>query len=310
MCGKLPGSSSLRTMRVTLRSLLNLARNKLKAEKLPLRSFFRGVSLALDVPGHVRLLRVLAHPGVLPLAQRCPRLAYRYLGEFYLAKGLSRKARLSILTNHYAYLRERVAADFFAKIYDARQLAWRDDIDGHRFDIVMFFPKDHDREGEVCLAFECDGVRLYELSFTIGAGPAIGLPCGQAVLISHVQGVAGAMDLTRAATRVCHGSAPPYLLLAAVEGIALALEIDMLVGVGTNRQCLRPAFNHDDFWRSLSGAADAADFYPIALPFPEKPIELIKRNHRARSLRRRALRSRIAEQVRMFFKQVCLKRAG
>ena len=143
------------------------------------------------------------------------------------------------------------------------------------------------------MIFEADQVDICTLSFTIGPGCIADLT-GHALYISRVQGKGGRLHLIRAATKNCLEVAPAAMLLAAAEGIATALELSDLIGIGAttqistglgSRQGMVKAY--EEFWMAAGGLKLARDMYHLPVPSFSKPIQSIKRNHRARTLRKR-----------------------
>ena len=156
------------------------------------------------------------------------------------------------------------------------------------------------------LEFRADAKLLFALSFSIATGKAFQIDREQALLVSSVQGIAGNISLIRHVTKICHDSSPAYLLLAAAQAIALALGIDMIVGLGKDEHVSSKrdgvpvagfVFDYDGFWQSFAGNATHGAFYPVALPIPEKPLDAISPKHRSRAVQRREIRKQIANQV-------------
>lgn len=303
-------------MRTTFGPTLKLIHQVLKKRGLlSVRACFRAMLILPNLPGHIELLRVLAAPPIADLVRRHPRLGYRYLIP-YLAHNLSRKSRLTILTNHYRKLKDRLNENALVQIYEDSPVLWKECLGDQTLRITLSFPQEHDYEGDLRLDFKSGDVTLYAMTFTIAPGQALHVDSDQVLLISAIQGASGKVDLLRQITKICHGTSPLYLLLAAVEAVALSLGIGMLVGVGREQQIARRRgenairfFDYDGFWSDVSAEKTSGDFYRTPVPFPEKPIELLKSNRRSRALRRRELRNRISEQVQVRFTQRLLKRA-
>jgi uncharacterized protein VirK/YbjX len=127
--------------------------------------------------------------------------------------------------------------------------------------------------------------------------PAAGT-CAPALLVTCVQGGAGCLALIRLATRSCADMAPPYLLLAALEGLAAAFQVERIVGVGNTRQLAKAngavLFDYDRFWTSLGATPTADGFYLFAPRLPERPLCAIPSRRRRRELRRRELKRSVA----------------
>jgi uncharacterized protein VirK/YbjX len=247
--------------------------------------------------GQLRLMRVMAHPGLAGLARRRPRLLFKYLHRTYLACGLDSACRLAILTHHYASLSGLFRPGFLRTQLAQGLVLWRRPLDPAAACITLVFSA-HDLEGELMLAFWLGGDWIYTASLTLAHGGATAAGGAPALLVTGLQGAAGRLVLIRQATRACADIAPPYLLLAAARGIAAALGIERILAVGNGRQLAKAAgralFDYDRFWTTLGGVATSDGFYlvPAALPEPPAGAQL---QSLSREGRRRLLKRDIAE---------------
>jgi uncharacterized protein VirK/YbjX len=122
----------------------------------------------------------------------------------------------------------------------------------------------------------------------------------QVILVGHVLGVAGNFDAIRRATKTCLDIAPPYLLMAAVQGMSDALNVDVIAGVKNTEQITSSGFgselffDYDAFWRSHLGT-EGGRFFLISVPISAKPLALISASHRRRTLLKRRFKSEVAE---------------
>jgi len=246
--------------------------------------------------GQLALTRVMAHPGLAGLVWRRPRLLFKYLHGGYLAYGFDSACRLAILTHHYAFLARTFRAAFLRTQLTRGLTLWRMPIAAYEARITLEFSS-HDLEGELMLAFWLGEDWIYTASLTLahgGVAQSSGANDGgaPALLISGLQGAAGRLALIRLATRACIEIAPPYLLLAAVKGIAATLGIERILAVGNGRQLAKAAgkalFDYDRFWASAGGVATCDGFYqiPAALPDAPQPSAPPSREGRRRQLKR------------------------
>lgn len=272
-------------------------------------SCLKAFSIIGNARGHLKLIHVISLPHARALAHRHHRLAYRYLNP-YLAKRFCKSVRLEALTNHYEYLQGRVNDNFLIRVYEERPTVWGESIEGHLYSIQLCFPSEHDCEGDMRLDFKRESTVLYTLTFTITPGRLVDAEDRQVLLITAIQGASKKIELIKEATKICNDTSPAHLLLAAAQGVALSLGISAVAGVGTAQQISREdgdessfVFDYDHFWESFTGEEVKKDFYLVPVPFREKPIELVKANRRSRAIRRRELRGRVTEQVRVYFRQ-------
>jgi uncharacterized protein len=261
------------------------------------------------------VVKVLASAETRPVVRAEPRVLFKYLSN-YLGADLSRKERASILIDHYTFLRDRVQGNFFRMIVDCPVELWQQIIGEHMYRICLGFPRTvtAHREGDLSLTFEADGVDIYILSFTIGPGSIAGLAASRAIYIARLQGKGKGLPLIRTATKTCIDISPPALLLAAVEGVATALNLSHIIGVSADNHIsdsgdLPPSDMvkaYDEFWFAAGGLRLGRNMYHLPVPLPHKPIQSIKRNHRSRALRKREYKTIVKEQVCRAFGKVAL----
>jgi uncharacterized protein VirK/YbjX len=261
-----------------------------------------------------KIVKVLAAPQTQPVVRAAPLVVAKYLGR-YLGTDLSESERASILIDHYTFLKDRVEQGFFRKIVDGRLELWKHGISNGHVRICVAFPIVTHNEGDLSLIFQSDHVDIYTLSFTIGPGGVAGLAADHAIYIARIQGTAGELQLIRKATKDCLDISPAALLLAATEGVATALKLGHIVGIGADMQISPSAVSrperlvhgYDEFWVASGGLRLDRNMYHLAVPLPEKPIKTVKRNHRSRALHKRAFRKLVKEQVCREFSAVALR---
>src|SRR5256885_765151 len=261
-----------------------------------------------------KLIKVLTVSELQPVARAAPLVALKYLGK-YLGTELSESERASILMHHYTFLKARVERDFFRRIVDGRLELWKFPVGNGHVRIRMAFPVTTHNEGDLSLVFQSGHTDIYTLSFSIGPGGVAGLDADHAIYIGRLQGRAGGLELIRETMKECLDISPAALLLAATEGVATALELGDIVGIGADAQLAarrdsRPeglVHGYDEFWVASGGLRLDRNMYHLAVPLPEKPITTIKRNHRSRALRKRAFKKLVGEQVRREFSAIALR---
>src|SRR5258705_305132 len=260
-----------------------------------------------------RVIKVLTASETQPVARAAPTVALKYLSR-YLGAGLSQSERASILIHHYTFLKNRVERGFFRRIVHGRLELWKFPVSNGHVRICMAFPITAHSEGDLSLIFQSDQTDIYTLSFSIGPGGVAGLAADHAIYIGRLQGKGGGLQLIRTATKDCLDISPAALLLAATEGVATALELGHIVGIGADVQISvsadsrpeRLVHGYDEFWVASGGLKLDRNMYHLAVPLPEKPIKTVKRNHRSRALRKRAFRKLVSEQVRRELSAIAL----
>jgi uncharacterized protein VirK/YbjX len=294
-----------RLLRVCATSATNALRARL-IKSFPLGYeilFTRGnfdESLIAMIGGHREIVYLMRQSGLRALVTDHPSMVYRCY-RMYLASSFTKKARRAVLIEHYLYLLSRVSTTFFFEILRNRPRLWQKTIGPDVFAIRLSFTGELQHEGDLLLEFEHNSEPLYHLSYSIAPGCLVGRSVAQVILIGRVQGVAGKFDAIRHATKTCLDVAPPYLLMAVVQGIADALHIGMIAGVRNEEQITANIddsrivhFDYDDFWRAHLGT-EAKKFYLIPVPIPEKPLELISTVRRRRTRFKRQFKSEVAK---------------
>jgi len=275
-------------------------------------ALFRSPALLANVRGHARLVRTLLSPEVVCLTKRHLTLPYKYLGANYLARHLSTRMRLAMLTHHYEFVRTRLHAGFLERVMAQQSTLWSSVGDENRFSIALSLPHSlhHpgrivDQEGDLALYFTMNDVPLYVACFSIVPGIAVNLDPRDALFVGRLQGADGSFELIRQATRLLHDISPRDFLLAALQGIAGALGIEAMVGVSNAEQLSKSRsdgarnvlFDYDQFWTALHAQRTIDNLFVLPVPLPERPIETIAQKHRARTLRKRRFKERVSLEI-------------
>lgn len=276
-----------------------------------LRNGFRTAQGWLNYQQFRRLQRLFAHPALQKLARRHGRLEYKYLMPS-LVIGLSRSERLAIMLHHYSSLLRYLRPVFFDWVLQERAI-WQVQYETSRFSIALVYPFESDFEGELSVVFRVDSTPIYTISFTLAPGWVLHSAAPTVLLVSRVQGTRN-FALIKQITRSLHDSTPAALLMQAVYGIALAGNIPLILGIGTNAQISRAKianqFDYDGFWQQFGAAPATGGLFSLPLPLSEKPIETVKANHRARTLRKRQYKYQVRESIQQCIKHYLLAEAG
>lgn len=280
---------------------------------LALSKVSRGAQIFVHPRTWFKVVKTITAPELHPFARADPRIMLKYLSQ-YLGENLSRREKASILIDHYTFLKDRIAPGFLQTIVDGRIKLWEHAVGNHIYCICLTFSHTNNDEGDLSLIFQGDHVDIYTLSFTIGPGFIAGLHADQAIYIGRVQGKGRGLQLIRTATKDCLDITPATLLLAATTGIATALKLDHVVGIGADQQLSasldsRPeglVHAYDEFWMALGGVKLDRNMFLLSVPLPEKPIKSIKQHHRSRTLRKRAIKALVKEQVCREFRSIAM----
>lgn len=272
------------------------------------RAFDKSAKILLTLRRLPKIVCVLTDPNTIALTRHYPGLIYKWQGR-YLAKSFRSKQRSQILKFHYEYIANRVNARFYKRLLDGKLLLWQRTVTGEFVAISLCIPE-HGREGDLSLILEKDSMPIYELSFTLLPGTLVGIAAAETMFVARIQGRKGQFDMIKAATKISRDISPPYLLMAAAEGLASALDVKFVAGVGTKDQlCKGRTFNYDSFWATFLAAKTRANFYVISIPISGRPLEECNPTHRRRTQRKREFKAGLTEDVRMTFIQEYRKSA-
>lgn len=256
--------------------------------------------LLFNLKSLFELVGVLHEPNTIALARRHPGLIYKYQTQ-YLARSFSKRQRRAIQKFHYEFIGKAVNSQFYKRLVAGNIELWRSPDDLGRVTISLRVAE-YGREGDLSLTLEVERKQIYELSFTIVPGPLVGMRGTSAMFIARVQGRKGQFDDIKRATKLCRDVSPPYLLMAAAEGLAGAIGIRFAVGVGNDDQVsTRRIFDYASFWEKLSPGSARGRFYVLPLPISGIPLEQCSASHRRRTRMKREFKEELSEAVRTAF---------
>jgi uncharacterized protein VirK/YbjX len=235
------------------------------------------------------------------LAHRQPDFPAKWLRRTYLATGLSELQRGRAFAHHYDFIARRIDGPRLEHILFEHLDLWRETFEAHEHLIRLTLAGPSVTEGELSLEFICAGVRLYTLSFSFVPGDWSDGRGGARVLISRLQGPKDNWDAFKAASRRMGDVSGPYALMAALQGLAVALGVRKISAVSARRQSARgvnpiEAFEatYDQFFTALGLVETEMRLFEGALPLTEKPMSEVKRGHRIRTRLKREIKRRIA----------------
>jgi uncharacterized protein VirK/YbjX len=266
------------------------------------REFLTGETIFAAIAGHFEVVRVLRRTGARALTARYPNYSNKYIAG-YLAKSFGKKLRRKILMFHHEFLAEKLIEKFYERILLNGSVLWSETIEGNCYSISLSFDPRWHREGDLLLAFNKNGLRIYTTSFTIIPGHIVGCAAGPVLFIARVQGAPNRAQEIRLSAKACHDIAPVNLLFAAVQSIATALAIKAVGGVSDEEQLTNGtetasmAFSYNLFWDTHLMERTAANVYLASVPFAEKPIKKVKAVHRRRARKKRTIKKQIANAV-------------
>ena len=176
-----------------------------------------------------------------------------------------------------------------------------DDI-GPENHIALYMSHPHSCEGELSLSFFHGEDEIFLISFNVSPGRVFGFADENVILVTRVQGFSGRLEANRQISKQLNDVTPCYAIFSALQGVARAWDISRIVAVNSEHQLSNTPDRsihfrqiYDAFFESHGGVLLANGFYDIALPIRQKPLAMIKRDHRARTRVKRALKASIEE---------------
>jgi uncharacterized protein VirK/YbjX len=273
----------------------------------------RTARVALRILANLRcqfeVLCLIRHPLLAEVLPLNPRFAIKFAADDYLARDLSVAERKTCFIHHYnrllGVLSDRVLRQILHRSVSILEIREDDKV----FRMMAHLSRLWDKEGELCLELELDGVGIYVISFSIVPGSIVNSEASEVLFISRLQGMKGKYKLIQNATKAMNDVAPASLLLAALQGFAEAFGISEFVGVSAVRQSAYSEAqaevfrkSYDEFFLNVGAVLSPQNLFRCPVPLPEKPLQEIKRGHKLRTKEKRAFKRDIADAVHRFFK--------
>lgn len=222
----------------------------------------------------------------------------------YLSRELEEIIRYACLYNNYLYLYNSSPPKILHSMMFSNFILLEIDRDINKYTITIQISHDPIDEGELSLLFMADGSPIYTVSFTIIPGYAVGLSDRHAILISRMQGVRAKFNEIRRATKDMSDISPQAILVAALEGIGIAAGIRHIAGIRAADQASYNDNNSEILTRIYEGFYDTIgnsnindNFCIIPVPFPKKPLKLVKPGHRLRTKLKQKIKAEIGQSV-------------
>ena len=187
-----------------------------------------------------------------------------------------------------------------------RHTLWELSEGSSNYCLKLSFPNYVRNEGELSIQLEVDGMSIFVMSFAIVSGRIFNIQQENVILITRLQGTKGCYQAIHQATKVMKELAPPMLLFTCIEGVAKALGIKHIASVsstiqvecqGRTRSELNRRSFYDVFFHSIGADKDRRKYFHISLPHVDKPLTLIKKNHRARTKLKRQYKLAIEKEI-------------
>jgi uncharacterized protein VirK/YbjX len=262
----------------------------------------RILDLASNPNRHRAVVKILTDPSFISLILKQPQITTKYLNPNFLIKGLTTSQRSIALTHHYSLLKTSMDDVFIREMLFGEIPIWEHNcLDGEHA-ITLSFSHPIHYEGELTLSYKFDGSQIYLFSFTIIPGHLININIDNLILVTRIQGPKGNALIVRRAAKSLNYVAPQMSLLATLQGFAMALQIDKIAFTSAERQSSYQEHRHENFYAAYDGFINSClqttfnnNLFLTNLPFTQKSILLVKRNHRSRTTAKREIRRHISE---------------
>jgi uncharacterized protein VirK/YbjX len=225
-----------------------------------------------------RVLKFLKAPVYIDAFQDNPKLAYKTLTNGYLFRGLPVRDRAQCFLHNHTFLQNRLPLRALRQF-----LTWGIDLceitkDDVRFTVRCGLSRPCGKEGEQSLILLVNGQFLYSIAFTIVPGYITGSTAREVILVSRIQGEPASPPETlkvaqKALSKLRFGS----LLMAGLEGIAMALGIEEVVCVSSVLQLSYvPAFAerfrhaYEDLFEERGFLQNEMGLYSSPVPMKER----------------------------------------
>jgi uncharacterized protein VirK/YbjX len=253
---------------------------------------------------------MLRYPVLAEVLPCNPRFAIKFAADDYLARNLSVAERKTCFLHHYGRLVGALPDRMLRRILH-RSVTVFEIRDGESvYRVITNLSRPWDKEGELSLTLEHNGIGIYVISFSIVPGSIVHSDAPEVLLISRMQGMKGKYQLIQQATRAMNDVAPASFLLAALQGFAEAFGVSEIVGVSAVRQSayceesdeiFRKAY--DEFFTTVGAVLGSDNLFRCPVPIPEKPLQDVKRGHKLRTKEKRAFKRDVADTVLRFFQR-------
>ena len=251
-----------------------------------------------------RLFRVLLQPGLSKRVKKDPTVFVKFAWRVY-ARGLSIVERAVLIEDHYQCLLGCLNPGFLDAVFSARATLWEFPIEQGSLQIGLDTGPAGNEEGELVLHFLVNETDVYSLQFVIAPGNLGQMDVGRAIYVTGLQGTKGCAHLIKLATKSACDVAPPLVLMATLEGVARALDIEHIFGICATANVCAPegpriadfVSAYDEFWRSIEGRQLSSGWFHLTVPLQGPPWERIKPNHRSRVRARRTFRNGVSNHV-------------
>lgn len=213
----------------------------------------------------------------------------------YLSRRFGYAQRIGCALSHYRYEDRHYGECYKRAVYRDGGLAlWSATVDSACISLRLVAGTELRHEGPISVVLMVDDVHVCEMSFAWVDAANFGARAGIVPFVTRNQSLRMDALALRKFRQAFPQHSPPYLCLAALQGIALAHGVERIAAIRHDSQIAfdsehAPSFrnSYSDFWRSFGASEldDQADSMPVPLELPA--LSAVRAKHRQRAATRR-----------------------
>jgi uncharacterized protein VirK/YbjX len=261
----------------------------------------------LDMVWHVSLMKS-TYKSLMTLKimneAKLSQITQRMISGNYCGKNFSLTEKLNTVLHHYTTVDQRFVVSFLPT-EDAQIIVWKNTPKLHGYEIRLAW-SDHPTEGELSLLFCIDDVAIYTISFTFVNASLLGTKeksGSDGILITRVQGLKDSKLLVNTSSKEHFQSYPTFLLYAALQGVAQAMDYKFIIGICADfslnfkRDADKYYGAYNAFWEKLGGHRMSKSYFGLPVSILKQNLEEVSAHHRKRAFNRHQLKQGIIDEV-------------
>jgi uncharacterized protein VirK/YbjX len=222
----------------------------------------------------------------------------------FLARSLHGVDSVRCYYGHYGALAEALKPEALEALITGPVRLYAHQVGNVFCEVVLTATHERHDEGELQLQFLRDGALLYLMGVSVVPGDVLRLPERHVMLISRMQGAPRRFAEIRQATKEFSEIHPQALLLAALQGLAQAMDLSVIAGVSATNQLVYDAEHaelferaYDAFFLSAGATAWTDRYFLLNADGPRRTSVPKSRSHALRALRKRRAKDEIIAQT-------------
>ena len=240
----------------------------------------------------------------------------KWIDRTYLANSFGDTDKYICFFHHYLFMADAVSPDAFKNMLLKEICLFRQTCGPNTYTVTLQSNQELDNEGELILQFRSGETTIYSVTFSFVPGHVFGGATGDkwVILISRLQGKVGKYEDMRQATKDMGEVSPQAILIAVLQGIALAVGVRTVAGVAATNQLSfdeseAELYEHayDRFFRSIDATGPSGGFYFFEVPLAEKPIGP---GHRGRKRLKREFKKEITNATQIAWRDTIALNGG